>query len=125
MPHRTLPYKEGSVFLGPLREGGFGRGVIARAGKRGHLLGYFFGPKLFDNSPMLEGLSPDLAIRRARFGDLGLLKAAWPVIGSIEPWVQDQWPIPEFLWSDPLHHLPEQVVVYTDARFDRGTMLGK
>jgi len=40
-------YDEGSVFLIPLRDGGFARGVVARiAPKRKVLLGYFFGPRL-------------------------------------------------------------------------------
>jgi hypothetical protein len=39
-----LPYSEGSVFLVPLRKGGYARGVVARASPKGKgLLGYFFG----------------------------------------------------------------------------------
>ena len=42
-----LPYSEGSVFLVPLRNGGYARGVVARATGEGKgLFGYFFGPRL-------------------------------------------------------------------------------
>ncbi len=121
MGAKRLPYKEGSVFLVPLRSGGHGCGVVARTGPRGKvLLGYFFGPKLRDERVSFDGLRPGDAILRLRFGDLGLFRGEWKVIGEIVPWSRDHWPIPEFLWSDPLGVIPDQVVVYTDDEFDKG-----
>lgn len=121
MGAKRLPYREGSVFLVPLRSGGFGRGVVARSGPRGKLLlGYFFGPKLEAEETSLGGLRPEDAVLRLRFGDLGLFRGEWKVIGQVVPWSRADWPIPEFLWSDPLGVIPDKVVVYTDDEFDRG-----
>ena len=121
MGAKRLPYKEGSVFFVPLRSGGHGRGVIARSGPRGKiLLGYFFGPKIRDERVSLDGLLPRDAIVSLRFGDLGLLRGDWKLIGEIAPWSRADWPIPEFLWSDALNVIPDQVVVYTDEDFDKG-----
>jgi len=70
-----LPYSEGSVFLVPLRDGGYARGVVARAGPKGKILmGYFFGPRLATRDDMpLSDLAPAQAILRMRFADLGLI----------------------------------------------------
>jgi hypothetical protein len=37
------PCEEGDLFAVPLRDGGYGIGVVARVGRRGVLVGYFFG----------------------------------------------------------------------------------
>lgn len=101
MPKR-LPYTDGDVFAVPLRNGGFARGVIARAAPRGRiLLGYFFGPKMDapgfgDREPR-----PTDALLYLRFGDLGLIKGEWPIVGKVEHWNRFDWPMPEFV-RDPL-----------------------
>lgn len=96
---RKLPYKEGSVFCFPLRDSGYGRGVVARSGKRGGcILGYFFGPIL--QSPedaTLEGLSADHSVLCCLFGDLGLMDGTWQVIGAIPDWDRSHWPNPDFM----------------------------
>jgi hypothetical protein len=121
MGAKRLPYREGSVFLVPLRSGRLGRGVVARSGPRGKLLlGYFFGPKLEVGQAPLGGLRPEDAVLIVRFGDLGLFRGEWKVIGQIEPWSRSDWPIPEFLWTDPLGVIRDKVIVYTDANFDQG-----
>ena len=121
MGAKRLPYREGSVFLVPLRPGGFGRGVVARCGPRGKvLLGYFFGPTVEEELVSLQGLRPENAILRIRFGDYASFRGQWKVIGEIAPWCRADWPIPEFLWSDARGVAPDEVVVYTDADFDKG-----
>ncbi len=123
MPAKRLPYKEGSVFLVPLRAGGYARGVVARSGPRGKLLlGYFYGPKQAEPDSNLQGLRPEVALLRIRFGDLGLYRGDWKVIGEVAPWNRAEWPIPEFLWSDPLGVIPDEVVVYTDENFETGAL---
>lgn len=89
-----LPYSEGSVFVLPLRSGGYARGVVARA-KEGILFGYFFGPRLDSmEEANFDKLHPDKAILRLRFGDLGLIEGEWKVLGMVPGWDRSAWPIP-------------------------------
>ncbi len=57
-------YPDGSVFLVPLKDSGFARGVVARSAPGGKLLlGYFFGPRLASRMEVdLSGLEPGNAI---------------------------------------------------------------
>jgi hypothetical protein len=101
-----VPYQEGSIFTIPLRTGGYGIGVIARASKKnsGGLLGYFFGPKREDIPSFddVSHLKPSEAIRIVVFGDLHLLDQKWQVIGSIAPWDRQDWPMPYFVRKDDI-----------------------
>lgn len=100
-----LPYREGDAFAIPLRSGGFSLGVVARSPKQGHvLLGYFFGEK-FPSVPApsdLPALLPKNAIRVMKFGDLSLMSGGWPVVGHLQNWQRDDWPMPKFVRRDPL-----------------------
>jgi hypothetical protein len=100
----SLPYSEGSVFLVPLRKGGYARGVVTRSGDEGKvLLGYFFGPKLTSrNEAALEDLDPANAILRVMFGDLGLINGEWRVVGMLPNWNRSKWPMPDFVRRDEL-----------------------
>ncbi len=40
------------------------------------------------------------ALRVVRFGDLGLIRASWPVIGRSESWTSVEWPLPAFARRD-------------------------
>src|SRR5689334_4391041 len=100
-----LPYTEGSVFLVPLRGGGFARGVVARRPSRagGCLLGYFFGPRFeASDNVSFDQLAPGDAVLRARFGDLGLIEGTWPVLGIAPEWDRSKWPFPDFVRREPL-----------------------
>jgi hypothetical protein len=99
-----LPYAEGTVFTLPLREGGFARGIVARAAPEGAVLyGYFFGPKLSSaEGVQLDDLQPDEAIAQMIFGDLGLLNGEWKILGSLPNWHHDDWPMPDFVRRDPV-----------------------
>ena len=99
-----LPYEEGSVFLVPVEGGGFARGVVARSATRGGcLFGCFFGPRLENQSDAtLDGLAPDRAILKARFGDLGLINGEWLVIGAVSDWDRAQWSMPDFVRRESL-----------------------
>lgn len=96
---KRLPYSEGAVFLVPLSRGGHARGVVARSGKGGKILfGYFFGPRILQaDTTSLCDLMPSKAILRVHFGDLGLIKGEWPVVGQLPDWNRSEWPIPDFV----------------------------
>jgi hypothetical protein len=135
-----LPYQEGSVFVLPLLNGGFARGVVARTTSRGRvLLGYFFGPRLEDAaSANCDGLTPEGAVIRVRFGDLKLFQGEWQVIGSVPDWDRQRWPIPEFVrrelpgtrvwrvrYSDADPNLLEaETLISGDTTLDQDRMLG-
>jgi hypothetical protein len=93
-----LPYTEGTVFLVPLRNAGYARGVVARAGRRGGLFGYFFGPPLESSkSATLDDLDPGTSVLKVRFGDLGLINGEWLILGKMANWKRADWPMPEFV----------------------------
>jgi hypothetical protein len=100
-----LPYREGTLFAVPLRNGGFALGIVARATKKGRvILCYFFGPRrncipaLFE----IKHLRPADAVRVILVGDLGLIEGEWPVIGECAHWKREEWPIPVFLRNEPI-----------------------
>ncbi|MBA4387844.1 MAG: hypothetical protein C0404_07675 [Verrucomicrobia bacterium] len=111
-----LPYSEGAIFLVPLRKGGYARGVIARASSEGKvLLGYFFGPRLSSAAITKSAdLDPSKALLRVRFGDLGLMNGEWPIRGRIHNWNRTQWPMPDFVRTDPLMKKKPVLVRYSD-----------
>jgi hypothetical protein len=95
---RKLPYREGDVFAVPLRDGGYGIGVVARMDGRGIVLGYFFGER-HDDPPEpgdVHGSKPADSVHILRFGDLGLIRGEWPVIGPLPGWNREEWPMPAF-----------------------------
>lgn len=107
---KKLPYSEGSVFLVPLEGGGYARGVVARADRRGAVLGYFFGPRLQSTDAVpLDDLRPAGAVLVLRFGDLGLLKGEWPVFGTIASWDRSAWPMPDFVRRESLRDIAWRV----------------
>jgi Immunity protein 26 len=114
---KKASYPEGSVFLVPLRDSGFARGVVARSAPRnGCVLGYFFGPHLASQSASnLSGLEPQNAILKLWFGDLGLLKGLWPVIGRLPDWDPTDWPMPDFVRGDLLRIGQRVLVRYHDS----------
>lgn len=98
MPERTLPYRDGTWFAVPLRTAGYGIGVVARCDGKGIVLGYFFGPKALSPPSLAEvcQLPPERAVLIRRFGDLGLLRGEWPIIGHDPHWDRRRWPAPSF-----------------------------
>lgn len=109
-------YPDSSVFLVPLKDGGFARGVVARTAPTGKLLlGYFFGPRLASQTDVdLSGLEPKDAVLSLRFGDLGLFKGLWPVVGKLPSWDPVKWPMPNAVRRDPLGRTKPILIRYDD-----------
>jgi hypothetical protein len=99
---KKINYREGDVFVLPLRSEGFARGLVARMNGGGIVFGCFFGPKLngLADAMSRSDLQAGNAIFTCRFGDLGLLKQEWKVIGKLSGWSRDRWPLPPFLHVD-------------------------
>lgn len=109
-----LPYKEGTWFAVPLREGGFAVGVVARATEKGKiLLCYFFGPRRMSVPTLeeVESLNSQDAIRKLQVGDLSLINGEWPIIGHSNAWKRADWSMPVFIRRDILRP-PRAWLVY-------------
>jgi hypothetical protein len=112
---KNLPYREGAAFSVPLQDGGFALGIVARMAPKGKvLLGYFFGPRQDTPDFDLRSLSADAALLVGRFGDLHLVDGKWRIVGQLPDWNRSRWPVPPFLWRDPLGFLPDRVVIYDE-----------
>jgi hypothetical protein len=111
-----LPYSEGSVFLVPLRDGGYAKGVVVRAAPEGKVLfGYFFGPKIESAGNIaVDDLTPGKEVLKVRFGDLGLIKGKWPIRGSVPNWKRSEWTMPDFVRREPISNRT-WLVRYSDA----------
>ncbi|WP_242396382.1 immunity 26/phosphotriesterase HocA family protein [Anaeromyxobacter oryzisoli] len=111
---RRIAYREGDWFLIPLRDGsGFGAGVVARVGRRGVTLGYFFGPKHAGRASLVdvERDAPTGAVLVGKFGDLGLIRGSWPLLGQTPGrWARERWPIPEFVRTDVISGSRRKVI---------------
>src|SRR6266705_1440571 len=97
-PKKRRAYPEGTVFAVPLRGGGYAVGLVARVGRRGTTLGYFFGPRR-EKVPVLSEvaeLNPEAALLVELFGDLGLMEGHWPIIGLASSFDRRRWPLPPF-----------------------------
>jgi len=93
---------EGTVFGIPLQDGGFAIGLIARASRRGVLLGYFWAE--WKELPEVGSLtlSRDDTILVARFGDLFLQTGRWVELGTLPSWDRKEWPMPIFVREEML-----------------------
>jgi hypothetical protein len=109
-----LPYKEGTWFSVPLRQGGYAIGRVARHAPRGLIiLAYLFGPKR-ETIPALEEadrLQADEAIGVWRISHLGLIDGTWPIIGDSLTWAREKWPTPPFIRKTGRHAWR---VIYSD-----------
>jgi hypothetical protein len=99
---RQIPYKIGTWFAVPLPSGGYGVGVVARANGKGEVFGYFFGPRRSTVPTLKEvsGATPKDAVLLRLFGDLGLIRGEWPILGTDPTWTHERWPMPGLLHRD-------------------------
>ncbi len=114
---KNAPFKEGTWFAIPLREGGYATGRVARHSPNGEIiLAYFFGPKR-ETIPALEELeqvASDSAIKIAQVGALGIIEGSWPVVGDLPSWEREKWPIPVFIRRDDIGKMAWRVVYADD-----------
>lgn len=68
----------------------------------GRVFGYFFGPSRTDLAwpNDLGSFLPREAIWLSRFGDPAIIEGRWPILGSLENWEREQWPIPPLYRGD-------------------------
>jgi hypothetical protein len=102
MKKSKLSYESGTWFAVPLPSGGYGLGLVARANGKGEAFGYFFGPRR-SAIPSLDEtskLQPENAVLMRLFGDLGLIRGEWPIVGIDSGWQRDRWPMPGLLHRD-------------------------
>lgn len=102
---KKLPYKEGDVFAVPLLDKRFALGVVARSPRLGKvLLGYFFryGKTQLPRVGAIPDLKSQDAVLAVIFGDLGLYRGDWPIVGRVQNWRRDSWPMPSFIRREPL-----------------------
>lgn len=114
---KAIRHEDGTWFGIPLRNGGFGTGVIARHSPDGSiLLAYLFGPKRKEVPSLAEvsKLSPQDALKVIRVGALGLVDGSWPTIGRVASWQREDWPMPQFVRRDDLSE-KAWLVTYSDG----------
>jgi hypothetical protein len=80
------------------------------------LFGYFLAPADGDQD---DGLHPEHAVCISRFGDLGILRGRWPLLGQVED--VGAYPVPQFVARPSLGG--EFVVAYRDD--DVGVVLSR
>ncbi|WP_193763318.1 Imm26 family immunity protein [Methylorubrum sp. Q1] len=108
---------DGSVFLVPLRNGGFARGVIAGSSRKNNLIvSYFFGPKYeTEKNVDILGMSPEKAVISMRSSDIKINNGSWPVIGQLSNWNSDDWPTTKAVRRDPKGFSKPLLVTYDRA----------
>lgn len=98
MARKRIRYQEGTWFAVPLRKGGFGIGLIARYDGKGIVLGYFF-HCTYEQCPTIDDthtINAAHIVLVRLFGDLGILRGEWPILGQQKEWHRDVWPVPLF-----------------------------
>lgn len=92
-------YHEGSLFLVPLKDHGFAQGLVCRADGKGVVFGHFFGPRIHSAADSLSDvrLEPTKALLSGFFGELGLTKGDWPIVGELAEFERRNWPLPVFV----------------------------
>ena len=102
---KTLPYSDGDLIAVPLRDGcGYAVGLISAHDRRGGAIGYFFNQRFDEPPPSIEAavaFGTNDVVRVMRFGDLGLLKGGWLVLGRHPEWAPCEWPMPVFGRREP------------------------
>ena len=97
---KLQPYREGSWFAIPLRNGGYATGLVARLSPQGKvMLAYLFGPTHW-TLPTLADVQPltaSDALKVIRTGDIALANGRWPVIGNTIGFQRNDWPVPMFI----------------------------
>lgn len=100
---KKIKINEGDMFAVPLRQGGYGIGLLARQNK-GIALGYFFN-KVFTSIPEdldTAGINHWKIILIGEFGLLGVNKGEWSLLKTNLKFKREEWPIPVLKMQDPI-----------------------
>jgi hypothetical protein len=65
-----------------------------------------------------QGLNTSDAVLIARFGDLGLLRGGWPIIGRQADWNPEEWSVPLFGKVDHVDKTRAWCVEYSDPTLE-------
>jgi hypothetical protein len=108
---------EGSVFIVPLLKEGYGLGLVARHYKHGTLF-YFFKDKLIEkiNLTPLDKINKENILWVTLAGDAAFTKKTWTVLGVLDNWKKEDWPVPVFKTTDILRGFP--IAVYYDEKLE-------
>jgi hypothetical protein len=89
----------GDLFIVQTNDRRIALGLIARGGRTAGKLGYFFRIELLDQAKEKNALvlEPEQAIWIAMFGDLHILRGKWPLIGKLNGFTRESWPMPVFV----------------------------
>jgi hypothetical protein len=110
--------KDGTWFSLPMPMGGHAVGLVARR-KGPKMLAYFFGPRHpgIPARQELRGLKAADAVMIARVATMGISEGDWPVLGRLDGWSRDDWPIPDFITYSELSGAYFRVS-YPEGQFD-------
>ena len=122
-------FGQGTIFLVPISEMAFARGVLARTDGKGRCFGYFFGPRISsENAFAIDDLAAKWAVLRCRFGEHALRAGTWVAVAEVDPWILEEWPLPKFVrplddpdrtfvstYDDALNFVSEMVVATSEV----------
>jgi hypothetical protein len=103
MKKKKIKVKEGDVFAVPLRQGGYGIGIITREHKT-ITMGYFF--KTIYTEPPVQ--VPESILRKenvaliVKFSSMGIENGEWPLLETEFIFKREDWPIPVLMMQHPL-----------------------
>ena len=115
MRKKKIKVKEGDVFAVPLRQGGYGIGLVAREHKT-LTLGYFF-KKIYSSVPDdidITDINKWEVVLIGKFSSMGIENGEWPLIKIIPDYNRNEWPIPVLKMQEPLSE-KYFAVVYDDT----------
>lgn len=91
---------EGDVFLVHLESGREVFGVVTRRPKRTSVIIYVvFYDRSLDEIKALQREEAEGRLLRCQTGDLGFREGQWHIVGRVESWSRESWPLPEF-WRE-------------------------
>ena len=103
MRKRKINCKEGDVFVVPLKQGGYGIGLVAREHKT-ITLGYFF-KKKYSSVPEevdVAGINKWEIALIGKFSTMGIENGEWPLLKTAFIFNREQWPIPVLKMQHPI-----------------------
>ena len=113
MGSKKIKINPGDVFVVPLRNKGYGLGLVTRK-YRTTALGYFWEELYFDNPQevKLDDLKKEDKFWIKQFMIRGLEKGYWNILGSLPNFVFEEWEVPKFIRE--VEPFGKHVITYDD-----------